>query len=171
MKHSISLSIIWHNILLVQVSDTNIDKVSSLDLPEKFKQLYTKAKELVTRKDFNLETEECLYTLTITPNTEGINAAIQVFQWSGFEGEDIPIDLQYNPIQRVKKYFLETYPHLPVQDISEEVILVKVPDSLDLKGTIIQDISPIPGIDYTATPITTGDNKKDYNLIMVIRTF
>lgn len=168
MKHSISLSIIWHNMLLVQVSDTNIDTLSSLDLPEKFKQLYTQAKKTIDKKDFK---EECLYILTITPNIEGINNATQIYQWSGFEGENIPIDLQYNPIQRVKKYFLETYPHLPVQDISEEVILVKVPDSLDLKGTIIQDISPIPGIDYTATPITTGDNKKDYNLIMVIRTF
>lgn len=161
-------NITQHNILLVQVSlETDVKSLTLVDLPEKFKQLHDLLiKEVLKdKKDFNLEAEEYLYTLTITPHKDDINIADTIYQWNG---NNLPYDLQYNPIQKVNKYLLQTYPYLPVWNLTEEVLCIKIPDRLNLKGTLIQYISPIQDLDYTAIPVT-NPNGGDYNIITVIR--
>lgn len=168
MKHIISLSITQHNILLVQVSlEIDVKDITSIDLPEEFKQLQDLLiKEVLKdKKDFNPEAEEYLYTLIITSHKGDINIADKIYQW---KGNNLPYDLQYNPIQKVNLYLLETYPYLPVWNLTEEVLCIKVPDRLNLKGTLIQYISSIQGLDYTAIPVT-NPNGGDYNIITVIR--
>nr|DAL07271.1 MAG TPA: hypothetical protein [Caudoviricetes sp.] len=170
MKYIISLSAVTkHGILLVQVNlETDVKDITLIDLPEKFKQLNNLVKEFFKENDPNSEDgdpEEYLYALTITSHKGDINITDKIYQW---KGNDLPYDLQYNPIQKVNKYFLQTYTYLPVWNLTEEVFCIKVPDRLNLKGTLIQYISSIQGLDYTAIPVT-NPNGGDYNIITVIR--